>query len=87
MRNTPSQAAKAAAVLVFTSGVPDYDTAVKVYDALGADIGSVQDTLDKFPDACRWGAVDSLNDGEWWEEVQMLASSIDKARAHFKETP
>lgn len=78
-----SQSAKAAALLVFTSGVPDYDTAVKVFDQLEQDDLPVQDTLDKFGSVCRWEEVDSLSDDAWWEEVTMLAKSIDKCRAHF----
>jgi hypothetical protein len=78
-----SNAAKAAAIMVFTSGVEDYDMAVRVFDALAADVGTVMDTLDKFPGTCRWSRVDALDDGDWWEEVEMLAINIDEARAHF----
>lgn len=80
-----SQAAKAAAVLVFTSGVENYDMAVKVYDQLAADYLPVQDTLDKFPGVCRWSEVDNLPDDRWWEEIEMLAINIDECCAHFKE--
>lgn len=77
--------AKAAAVLVFTSGVEDFDMAVKIYEALEEDEGPVQMTLDKFPGALRWSRVDELDDGDWWDEVQMLAHSITAAQQHFKE--
>jgi hypothetical protein len=84
-----SKSAKAAAVLVFTSGVEDYDMAVKVYDQLEADDLPVQETLDKFScygsGVCRWSCVEELHDGDWWEEVTQLAINIDKARQHFGE--
>jgi hypothetical protein len=79
----PSQAAKAAAILVFTSGVEDYDMAVKVYDQLEADDLPVQDTLDKFPGVCAWHEVEQLEDSSWWSEVTQLAQNIDSAHAHF----
>lgn len=81
----PSNSAKAAALLVFTSGVPDFETAVKVYDQLEQDDLPVQETLDKFGSVCRWEQVESMDETMWWDEVTTLATSIDRCRAHFKE--
>jgi hypothetical protein len=33
----------------------------------------------------RWGPVDQLSDEDWHEEIVMLASNIDNARAHFNQ--
>ena len=84
--NTPSRAAKAAAILVFTSGIDDYDTAVKVYDEMEQnDHTTVNESLDKFPGVSRWLRTEEWDDSDWWSEVTNLADNIDKCRAHFKE--
>lgn len=80
----PSQSAKAAAILVFTSGIPGYDTAVRVYDKLATSGEPPDYVLGEFG-AARWSPVDTLTDDEWWEEVEMLVYSIDNARAFFEE--
>lgn len=81
----PSKAAKAVAILAFTSGVEDYDMAVKVYDQLEADDLPVQETLDKFDGVCVWHEVEQLTDSSWWSEVTSLAQNFDIARQHFGE--
>ena len=80
-----SKSAKAAAILVFTSGVEDADTALKLYNQLEEDNAPVQKTLDKFSCVTRWNVVSDLSDGSWWDEIQMLAQNIDSFRKHFKE--
>lgn len=78
--------AKAAATLVFTSGVEGFEQAVQVYDALANSSETVADTLDEFPGVCRWSEVDHMTDDSWWEEVEMLARNIDKAHKLFGGT-
>lgn len=81
----PSRSAKAAAVLVFTSGVEDFDMAVSIYDEI---FDSSEDELDTVLDkhrAFRWSPVEHLSPADWWDEVMMLATSIDASRDHFKE--
>ena len=80
-----SKSAKAAAIFVFTSGVEDVDTALKLYNQLEEDNTPVKNTLDKFSGVTRWSVVSELSDGSWWEEIQMLAQNIDNFRKHFKE--
>ena len=82
--NQPTNAAKAAAVLVFTSGVPDYDTALALYDALEAGGLSADAVLDKFPGVCRWENVEQMAHEDWWDEIEMLAHNIDSCRTHFE---
>ena len=31
-----------------------------------------------------WDAIDQLSQEAWWENVEMLASSIDSTRAYFE---
>ena len=80
-----SKSAKAAAILVFTSGVEDADTALKLYNQLEEDNTPVKNTLDKFSGVTRWSVVSELFDDSWWEEIQMLAQNIDNFRKHFGE--
>jgi hypothetical protein len=79
----PSQAAKAAAILVFTSGVEDYDMAVKLYEHIENHNEELSETLDKFPGVCVWHEVEQLEVADWWAEIQNLACNIDSAHAHF----
>ena len=81
----PSNSAKAAAVLVFTSGVQDYDQAVALYDAMATSDEPLDAIIDQYPGVCRWSQVDHMSEQDWWEEIEMLAINIDKCRAHFKE--
>jgi hypothetical protein len=76
----PSNAAKAAAILVFTSGIDGFHEAVRVYDELENDDLPVSQTLDKFPEVTRWSVVDGLDDFSWWDEITQLATNIDAAR-------
>lgn len=80
-----SKYARAAAVLVFTSGVDGFDQAVELYDEMGKSDEPVDDVLDKCPGVCRWSRLDDLDEIDWWEEVETLARIIDEAREHFKE--
>ena len=80
-----SKSAKTAAILVFTSGVEDAATALKLYNQLEEDNTPVKNTLDKFSGVTRWSVVSDLSDGSWWDEIQMLAQNIDNFRKHFKE--
>ena len=82
---TPSNAAKAAALMHCTSGVEDYDQALAIYTALANDDGPVYAMLDKFPGVAMWDKLDALDDGDWWSEVTQLAQNIDDARKHFGE--
>ena len=77
--------AKAAAVLVFTSGVPDHATAAVIYDQISAveDDTTVQDILDKHPGVCIWGRVENMDDAELWNEITCLAESITEAHRKF----
>jgi hypothetical protein len=82
----PSNSAKAAAIMVFTSYVEGYDMALDVYEQLEKDdYFTVDDTLRKFGEVCRWSSVEHMSDSDWWSEVTMLADNIDSARKHFKE--
>ena len=83
--NTPSKAAKAAAIMALASLVKDFDQAVRIYDDLKDSDDPVDDVLERHR-CMRWSAVsDDLDDASWWEEVEMLAVGIDAAREHFKE--
>lgn len=81
--SSPTKAAKAAAILVFTSGVEDHAAALEIYDALQNHGGPVSDVLDRYANVCRWSVVDEMTDEDWREEIVMLAKSIDSARATF----
>lgn len=82
MNRKPSKAAKAAAVLVFTSGVDGYDSAVRLYDELGSTFDPVDDVLGRHG-AVRWSPLQNFEDSDWWEEVEMLAVNITATRQHF----
>ena len=84
MVDCPSNAAKAASILHHTWGVPDFDTALKIYEALSDTHGSVSDVLALY-NAGVWDAVAQLSDGDWWENVECLALSIDKAHSHYAD--
>ena len=78
--NHTSNAAKAASILHHTWGVADFETAAKIYDELADTHGSIVDVLEKY-NAGVWEALDQLPEGDWWENVECLALSIDAARA------
>lgn len=80
----PSNAAKAAAILVFTSGVQNYDQALELYERMANSDEPLDAIICSYPDVCRWGEVDHMTEESWWEEVEMLAHSITKAHEHFK---
>lgn len=82
---TPSKAAKAASVLAYTSGISDTNKAVELYDAVAESEDRISSVLDKFPEAQVWDRLGDLTEVQWWDEVCMLADSIDKAIAYFKE--
>jgi hypothetical protein len=80
-----SKTARAAAVLVFTSGVDGFDQAVELYDEMANSDEPLDALIDKYPGVCRWSQLDHLDEIDWWEEVTTLADVIDEARKHFKE--
>ena len=79
-----SNAAKAASLLHHTWGVESIDAAVKLYDLIGGDTEThVVDLLEKHG-AGVWEPLDQLSQEAWWENVEMLALSIDSTRAYFE---
>jgi hypothetical protein len=78
---TISNAAKAAALLYHTAGVPDAKTAVLIYDELEAcaEQRDMRDVLDKH-DAPVYAALENMSIGEWWDNLTSLAWSIDNCR-------
>jgi hypothetical protein len=78
---TPSNAAKAAAVLYHTSGVPDVKTAVQIYDELDAcvEYDEIRQVLDKY-NAPIYHGLESLHISEWCSNLYSLALSIDSCR-------
>ena len=88
---TPSNAAKAAALLYHTSGVPDAKTAVQIYDELDAcakcdDLRDEWDAmiavLDKHSTPV-YSALEHMSIGDWWDNCLMLARSIDGCRVEL----
>lgn len=80
-----SKYARAAAVMVFTSGVDGFDQAVELFDEMANSDEPLDALLDQYPDICRWSQLDHLSEIDWWGEVETLARIIDEAREHFKE--
>ena len=80
-----SKYARAAAVMVFTSGVDSFDQAVELFDEMGKSEEPLDALIDKYPGISRWSEVDNLSEIDWWVEVETLARIIDEAREHFKE--
>lgn len=78
-----SNAAKAASLLHHTWGVETIDEAVRLYDLIGSSDTPVVDILEKHG-AGVWDAIDQLSQEAWWENVEMLAMSIDSTRAYFE---
>ena len=81
----PSDAAKVAAIMCFTTGVRGYDRALQVYNALHESEAPVDEVLDNFPGVARWGAVAEMRGVDWWFNVVELADSIDGATQHFAQ--
>jgi hypothetical protein len=81
---TPSNAAKAAALLYHTSGVPDAKTAVQIYDELDAcsEYYQMRLVLDKHNTPV-YSVLENMSMGEWWEDLRCLALSIDECRAEL----
>ena len=77
-----SNAAKAASIMHHTWGVPDFTTAVAIYDDLYSSHGPLVDVLDKY-NVGVWDALDQLSESQWWENVECLALSIDAAYFYF----
>jgi hypothetical protein len=82
MRGT-SDAAKAAAVRMFCSNVNDYDIAVEIFDALGQSSNPVDEVLEGFG-AMRWVTLENMEEGDWWESLEITAQDIDSAWDHFE---
>ena len=79
-----SNAAKAASLLHHTWGVETIDEAVRLYDLIAGDTEAhVVDLLEKYG-AGVWDALDQMSQEAWWENVEMLALSIDSTRAYFE---
>lgn len=81
----PSKAAKAAAILAYTSGISDTNKAVELYDAIADSEDRISSVLNKSPEVQVWDHLSNLTEVQWWDEVCMLADSIDEAIAYFKE--
>lgn len=78
-----SNAAKAASLLHHTWGIESIDEAVRLYDVIASSDTPVVDILEKHH-AGIWDAIDQMHENAWWENVEMLASSIDSTRAYFE---
>ena len=82
MIDCPSSAAKAASVLHHTWGVPDFATAVQLYEKLSDTHTPVAEVLAEY-NAGVWDAVAQLSDSDWWENVECLALAIDAAQKYY----
>lgn len=82
-----SEAARAAAVMHFVSDSGDtgltHDCAVELFDELGSTHGPIQPILDKY-DTTRWYVYEHLSEGDWWEQLELLAVSIDLSIDFFE---
>lgn len=87
--STPSSAAKAAAILCFTSAIDDRKHAVAVYDEIEAasDNEDLMVSILNDRDILIWEAVEDMAVGEWWSQVVMLAASIDGCREELSDGP
>lgn len=85
MNATPSNAAKAAALLCFTASVESRQKAVLIYDQL--DLADTEDQMAQILDehgAAPWAAVQHMDMETWWSNVYSLAVSIEECREEFK---
>lgn len=78
---TPSNGAKAAALLHYTSGCNTERRAVEIFDALSlcATDDEMDEVLTKY-ETPRWEQVDHMDWDEWWDQLCLLAESIDRCR-------
>lgn len=77
----PSRAAKAAAILCFTSGIDDRDKAALIYDLLDeAESNKQMIAVLGEHNAPVWDEVEHLDVRDLWENVYCLAMSIDECR-------
>ena len=85
-----SDAAKAAAVMHFVSDSGDTpitpETAVELFNELGQTFGPVDDVLCKY-DMTRWVMFEDWDDAIWWEQLEVLAHTIDAMFDHFEFPP
>lgn len=85
-----SDAAKAAAVMHFVSDSGDTgltpEMAVAVFDELGSTHAPVQQVLDKY-DMTRWAMFEDWDDATWWEQLELLAHTIDAMFDYFEFPP
>ena len=85
-----SDAAKAAAVMHFVSDSADTgltpEMAVELFNELGQSFGPVSDVLDKY-DTTRWAMFEDWDDATWWEQLELLAHTIDAMFDHFEFPP
>ncbi len=85
-----SDAAKAAAVMQFVSDSGDTgltpEMAVELFDELGQTFGPVDEVLHKY-DMTRWAMFDGWDDATWWEQLELLAHTIDAMFDHFEFSP
>lgn len=85
-----SDAAKAAAVMQFVSDSADTgltpEMAVEIFDELGGTHVPVQQVLDKYA-MTRWAMFEDWDDGTWWEQLELLAHTIDAMFDHFEFPP
>lgn len=80
---TPSNAAKAAAVLCFTWGVPDALSALQIYERL--DSGETFESVFHDDANCGvWAQVENLGPEGVWDNVVSLAESIDTCREELE---
>ena len=85
-----SDAAKAAAVMHFVADSGDMpitpETAVELFNELGQTFGPVDDVLCKY-DMTRWVMFEDWDDAIWWEQLEVLAHTIDAMFDHFEFPP
>lgn len=85
-----SDAAKAAAVMQFVSDTGDTgltpEMAVEVFDELGGTHVPVQQVLDKYG-MTRWAMFEDWDDATWWEQLELLAHTIDAMFDYFEFPP
>ena len=80
-----TNAAKAAALLCFTSSVESREKAVEIYNQL--DLADTDDQMIQILDqhgAAVWAAVGHMDMETWWANVYSLAVSIEECREELK---
>jgi GTP1/Obg family GTP-binding protein len=85
-----SDAAKAAAVMHFVSDSGDTgltpEMAVELFNELGQTFGPVDEVLCKY-DVTRWVMFEDWDDAMWWEQLELLALSVDAMFDYFEFPP